>query len=152
MIFPRLLILFIAVPLIELGLLMKLGKVLGALNTILIVILTGILGAAFARSQGAGIIKKIQDSLRQGKLPGREMVEGILILAGGIMLITPGFITDIAGFSLILPYSRSFYSRLTLAYFEKKIKSGAWRRVDFSNMDTDMEGDNDSDEPPEIRQ
>jgi UPF0716 protein FxsA len=142
----------VAVPLIELFLLIKLGKILGTLNTILIVILTGILGAAFARSQGAGMLSKIQHSLRQGKLPGQEMIEGILILAGGIMLITPGFITDLVGFSLILPFSRSYYSRLLLAFLGKKMKTGTWQRVDFTTQDTDMDSNDDSDDYPEIMQ
>lgn len=150
MIFPRLLFLFVAVPLVELYVLIKLGRVLGTLNTILIVILTGILGAAFARSQGAGIVKKIQISLNRGKLPGREMVEGILILAGGIMLITPGFITDLVGFSLILPFSRSFYSRMALNYLDKKMKTGAWGRVNVTTVEPDGENDEDSDDFPGI--
>ena len=151
MLFPRLLFVFIAVPLAELFLLIKLGKVLGTLNTILIVILTGILGAAFARSQGVSIIKKIRDSLEQGKLPGREMVEGVLILAGGLMLMTPGFITDFLGFSLILPYSRSFYSRLVLAFLERKMKTGAWGGVGFTSADEGPDTHGESHDQPEIK-
>lgn len=147
-------ILFVAIPLVELYILIKVGKYLGTENTILIVILTGILGAAFARSQGAGIINKIRQTLNQGKIPGSEMIQGILIFAGGIMLITPGFLTDILGFSLILPYSRQFFAGLVISYIKKKIESGRVKfyqqSSDFS--ESDVKWDNDSDDKPEIMQ
>jgi UPF0716 protein FxsA len=154
MIFSRLLILFVAIPLLELYILIKVGKYLGTENTILIVILTGILGAAFARSQGAGIINKIRETLNQGQIPGNEMIQGILIFAGGIMLITPGFLTDILGFSLILPYSRQIFAGFLISYIKKKIESG---RVQFYQQDNDFSDpddiwEDDSDDKPEIMQ
>ncbi|MCK4836909.1 MAG: FxsA family protein [Candidatus Aminicenantes bacterium] len=152
MTFSKLLLIFVFVPLVELYVLIKLGKYLGTETTILIVILTGILGAAFARSQGAGIISKIRNSLNQGKIPGQEMIEGILILTGGIMLITPGFITDLVGFSLILPFSRAFYSNIALSYLEKKIKTGYWKKYDFNVYDTDIDPEDNSNDKPEIMQ
>lgn len=154
MIFPRLLLLFVTIPLVELFILIKVGKYLGTGNTILIVILTGILGAAFARSQGAGIFYKIRQILNQGKIPGNEMIQGILIFTGGIMLITPGFLTDILGFLLILPFSRKFFSSFLISYIKKKIESGRVRfyqqNSDFSEPDDIWE--DDSDDKPEIMQ
>ncbi|MCK4943126.1 MAG: membrane protein FxsA [Candidatus Aminicenantes bacterium] len=152
MVFPRLLFLFVMVPLVELSILIKLGKYLGTLNTILIIILTGILGAAFARSQGAGIISRIRNSLNQGQIPGDELIQGLLILAGGLMLITPGFITDLLGFSLILPYSRKWYARMFLSYIEKKIKSGHWQKHDIHVNNSNDESEEDSNHKPEIMQ
>jgi len=152
--FSRLLLLFVAIPLVELYILIKVGKYLGTANTIMIVILTGILGAAFARSQGAGIFNKIRQTLSLGKIPGNEMIQGILIFTGGIMLLTPGFLTDILGFSLILPFSRQFFASIFMSYIKKKIDSG---RVQFyqqnSNFsETDTEWEDDSDDKPEIMQ
>lgn len=143
--------LFILVPLAELYILIKVGKFLGTGNTILIVILTGILGAAFARSQGASVILKIRHSLQQGEIPGEEMVQGLLILAGGLMLITPGFITDLLGLVLILPYFRRWIARWLLRIVDKRIKSGRWSGFHFR---VDHHGENTDDDPsdhPEIR-
>ena len=152
MVFTRLLFLFVAVPLIELSLLIKLGKVLGTLNTILIVVLTGILGAAFARSQGAGIVSRIKNALNQGRIPGDELIQGLLIMAGGLMLITPGFITDLLGFALILPPARKLAAGWLLAYFKTRIQAGQWQvnNVHFADPD-DFEGD-ESVDPPEIKE
>jgi len=119
-------ILFVLVPLLELFLLIRIGRVLGAVNTVLIVILTGVLGAAFARTQGLGIIGRIRTALGRGELPGRELLEGVMILAGGIMLITPGFITDLAGFSLILPLSRHWIAVRLLRSMRIRMGAGAW--------------------------
>ena len=152
MAFPRLLFLFVMVPLVELSILIKLGKYLGTLNTILIIILTGILGAAFARSQGAGIISRIKTSLNQGQVPGDELIQGLLILAGGLMLITPGFITDLLGFSLILPQSRKLFAGWLLAYMKNKLHSGRWQVNDSRFYSPDDTNGDDSDDRPEIKQ
>jgi len=153
--FPRLLIVFIFVPLVELFILIKVGRLVGTGNTILIVILTGILGAAFAKSQGIGIISKIRNSLNQMKIPENELIQGLMILAGGIMLITPGFLTDLLGFSLIFPFTRKFYTNLLISYLKNKIKSGPWQHYgtyDYNMNDPNNESNEDSDDKPEIMQ
>jgi UPF0716 protein FxsA len=152
MVFTRLLFLFVAVPLIELSLLIKLGKILGALNTILIVVLTGILGAAFARSQGAGIVSRIKNALSQGRIPGDELIQGLLIMAGGLMLITPGFITDLLGFALILPPTRKLAAGWLLAYFKTRIQAGQWQVNNIHFADTDDFRGDESVDPPEIKE
>ena len=81
--FPRLLIAFITIPLVELYLLFKLGSIVGATTTICLVILTGILGAALAKSQGYSILKRMQEELHLGRPPTDELIEGMLVLAGG---------------------------------------------------------------------
>ena len=150
MIFPRLLFLFITVPLLELFLLIRLGEVLGTLNTVLIVILTGILRASFARSQGAGILSHIRAATSQGRIPGQEMVQGLLILAGGLMLITPGFLTDLLGFALILPPTRRLAAGWLTAYFKKRMQAGQWRINDI-RIDPDHHHEqNDDHQPPRI--
>lgn len=150
MIFPRLLFLFVVVPLIELSLLIKLGKYLGTLNTVLIVILTGILGASFARSQGANIISRIRNSMSRGEIPGEEMIQGLLILAGGLMLITPGFITDLIGFALILPLSRKVAAGWLLTYFKNRIQGSQWQDNNIRFTNTANSEKNENDDPPEI--
>ncbi len=104
---PRLLLLFITVPLIELYLLVKVGEEVGAGPTIALVILTGILGAALARSQGRSILQNLQTDLQAGRSPTNELLDGFLVLVGGIVLLTPGLLTDLFGFALLIPALRT---------------------------------------------
>lgn len=118
--FGILLMLFVIVPIVELYILVEVGQQIGALNTVAIVVITGIAGASFARSQGTQIIYKIRSMMSEGQIPGKEILQGVMILAGGIMLLTPGFITDILGLTLLFPLTRQFYMKLALAYFKKR--------------------------------
>jgi len=124
--FSRLLMLFIVVLVIEIYILVKAGQYIGAINTIGLVILTGIAGASLAKSQGAQIIYNIRTALSRGEMPGREMLQGAMVLAGGIMLLTPGFITDLFGLSLLLPLTRKFFTDLAYNHFQKRIRDGKW--------------------------
>jgi UPF0716 protein FxsA len=124
--FTRLLMLFIVVPVVEIYILVKAGQHIGAMNTIALVILTGIAGASLAKSQGAQIIYNIRAALNRGEVPGREMLQGAMVLSGGIMLLTPGFLTDLFGLSLLLPLSRKFFTGIVLNYFKKKFRDGQW--------------------------
>ncbi len=119
--FIRLLVLFTVIPLLELALLIEVGKRVGVLNTIVVVLLTGVAGAALARSQGFGIIRRIQMELSRNQLPGDSLIEGGLILAGALLLLTPGLITDLFGFSLLLPHSRKLIRVALKHYFRAKI-------------------------------
>jgi len=122
--FIKLLFLFTIVPLVELALLIKVGNHIGVSNTIAIVLLTGVAGAALARSQGFGILRRIQNELAQNQLPGDSLVEGALILAGGILLLTPGLITDAFGLCFLLPLPRRFLKAYLKAIIRKKTKDG----------------------------
>ena len=104
--FGKLLLLFTVVPIIELMLLIKIGEYIGTLYTITIVIVTGIAGASLARSQGLSVLNRIRFELSEGRIPGEEIINGFCVLAGGIMLLTPGLITDAIGFLLIIPVTR----------------------------------------------
>ena len=126
-------LLFTIVPIVELYLLVKAGERIGTLNTIALVILTGITGASFARSQGARMIRQIRDTLNQGQVPGKELLHGAMILAGGILLLTPGFLTDLAGLSLLFPFTRRLYVNIALAYLKKKFQSGQWHVSTYTN-------------------
>jgi len=93
-------------PIIELAILVYLGTEIGALYTILIVIGTGLLGAFLARNQGLATLSRIRSSLEQGMVPSTELFNGALILVGGLLLLTPGLITDFVGFMLLIPPTR----------------------------------------------
>lgn len=119
--FIRLLAVFIVIPLIELIILIKVGSYIGLWPTILIVVLTGIVGASLARYQGFVIINKIRSDVSSGRVPARELIDGLLILIGGIVLLTPGFITDICGFFLLIPFTRNLIKGFVRSQFERMV-------------------------------
>jgi UPF0716 protein FxsA len=98
---------FIIVPLIELALLIKLGTRIGTLDTVLLIVVTGAMGAIMVRAAGIACLSKIQDAMRRGWFPGDELLSGLLILIAGAFLITPGLVTDAAGFALLIPRVRA---------------------------------------------
>ncbi len=124
MFFTKLLILFVIVPVTELYILIEVGKKIGSLTTIGIIIFTGILGAYLVKNQGFMILKKIQNDLNEGIMPGDSLIQGAIILAGGILLLTPGFVTDIVGFIFLIPVSRNVVKKYLLKWLKGKIKEG----------------------------
>jgi UPF0716 protein FxsA len=102
----RLILLFTIVPIIELYLLIQLGQAIGALATVGIVLLTGVLGAFLARREGFAIWTKIQEQLAQGLFPADKMVDGLMVFGAGVVLVTPGLITDILGLLILFPPTR----------------------------------------------
>ena len=119
--FIKLLALFLLIPIIELFIMFKIGKVIGLEITILIIIITAIIGAKLTKVQGAKAIKNARSEIKGGKLPHKEVMDGIMIIIAGAFLLTPGFVTDIVGFSLLLPALRSNYQKLLLASIKTKI-------------------------------
>jgi len=101
--FGRLLLLFVFLPMIELYLLIMLGARIGPMPTIGLIVLTGVIGATLARQQGLSTLAKIQNELKQGRAPTQELVEGAMIVVGGLVLLTPGILTDIFGFAMMVP-------------------------------------------------
>ena len=120
----RLALLFVLTPLVELAILVYLGTIIGALYTILIVVGTGILGAFMARNQGLAALSRIRDSVERGVIPSDEIFDGALILAGGLLLLTPGIITDIAGFALLVPQTRRIIGRWLRGLIRRRIQRG----------------------------
>jgi UPF0716 protein FxsA len=94
------------IPFAEIYLLLQVGAVIGAFPTIFLVVFTAVLGAWLLRQQGFATFHRFQTSLAQGEIPAYEMIEGPLILAGGLLLLTPGFITDLLGFACLIPQIR----------------------------------------------
>lgn len=105
--FAKLLLLFIIVPILELYLFLVLGSRIGVPTTIGIIILTGFLGAALTKSQGAMALARFRQAGAEGRLPHREVLDGLLILIAGAVLLTPGFLTDAVGFLLLVPPVRA---------------------------------------------
>jgi len=108
---------FLAIPLIEIAILIEIGKVVGATYTIMLVIGTAALGAALLRQQGLSTIKKVQRNMNQGSLPAIELIEGLMLLVAGALLLTPGFFTDIFGFLALMPSLRRRIVQTFLANF-----------------------------------
>ncbi|WP_404458984.1 FxsA family protein [Sutcliffiella horikoshii] len=105
--FRILLALIIVVPALEIWLLITAGKLIGAIPTIMLIILTGVLGAWLAKYQGVTALRSAQQKMNSGQMPGDVIIDGLCILIGGVVLLTPGFITDAIGFALLLPPTRN---------------------------------------------
>ncbi len=118
---PKLLIIFILVPLVELYFLIEIGKLIGTLSTIALIVFTGILGAFLARRQGLGVIYQIRYEMSNGRLPASQFVDGLIILLAGAVLLTPGIVTDILGFLCLIPYTRENIKKLLWRWFEKAV-------------------------------
>ncbi len=97
---------FVVVPLLEIVVFVLVGQRIGVWPLVGLVVLTGIIGAAIARAQGFAVWFQAQQAMRQGRFPGRELAHGAMVLAGAVMLVTPGFVTDGVGFLLMVPAVR----------------------------------------------
>ncbi|MDY7092017.1 MAG: FxsA family protein [Acidobacteriota bacterium] len=116
--FLRLLGLFIVVPAVELVLLIEIGRRIGPLPTVALIIFTGFLGAALARHQGLGVLRTIQKEMAAGQLPAGSLVDGVVLLLAAAVLMTPGVLTDALGFLCLVPATR------------RVIKAWLWRRLE----------------------
>jgi UPF0716 protein FxsA len=114
----------IVVPALEIGLLILSGQTFGVPATILLIIATGVLGAYLAKKQGLQAIRNVQEEIRTGQLPGDVIVDGLCILVGGVLLLTPGFITDAIGFILLFPQTRKVVKPFIYRLFRRWINNG----------------------------
>lgn len=122
---------FTAMPVLELYLLFQVGGEIGGFNTVLIVLITGVVGASLARSQGRAILSSVQTNLQQGNMPADSLIHGFLVLAGGLLLLTPGFITDIMGFCMVAPGTRHTIVAFLKRYIAAGIRRGNIRFGSF---------------------
>ncbi|KPJ98445.1 MAG: hypothetical protein AMK71_11355 [Nitrospira bacterium SG8_35_4] len=122
--FFKLFLIFAVVPLIELGILIKIGTHIGTLNTISLVILTAAIGAYMVRQEGIGVVSRIQQTMQEGQFPAEELINGAMVLIAGALLLTPGVFTDLIGFLMVIPVSRNVIKNIIKKYIEKKISSG----------------------------
>ena len=116
--------LFTLVPLVELYLLIRLGTYVGAVDTIAIVIGTGVAGGLLAKSQGLAVLHRMRAELNQGRLPAESLFDGLLILLAGAMLVTPGLLTDGLGLLLLIPWSRQAIKSWLRRKMQEKISEG----------------------------
>jgi UPF0716 protein FxsA len=109
---PLLVVLFIVVPIVELWLIIEIGGLIGVLPTIALLLADALLGSLLLRHQGRGAWRRFNAALAERRFPGREVADGALIVAGGTLLLTPGFITDVFGLLLLVPPTRAIARRL----------------------------------------
>ncbi|MEE8524992.1 MAG: FxsA family protein [Thermoanaerobaculia bacterium] len=121
--FFRLLLLFTAVPLVELALLFEIGKFVGLPATIALVLGTGILGAWLAKREGLRALTRVREEMASGRLPAEALLDGLLILIAGAVLLTPGLLTDVAGFVLLIPASRHAIRRRVAARLRRGLET-----------------------------
>ena len=108
---PLLVLLFIVLPIAELYVIIKVGEAIGVLPTIALLIVDSFLGAALLRSQGRAAWRRFNQALAEGRVPGREVFDGAMVILGGAFLLTPGFITDVVGLLLLIPPTRALFRR-----------------------------------------
>ena len=117
-----LILLFIVVPIAELYVIIwVVGPVLGAPLTILLLIADSVLGSVLMRSQGRAVWRRFNLALSEGRMPHREVLDGVLVIFGGALLITPGFITDVLGFFLLIPPTRALFRRLAVKALGRRL-------------------------------
>jgi UPF0716 protein FxsA len=116
-----LILLFIAVPIAELAVIIQVGQAIGVWWTIAILVADSILGSMLMRSQGRAVWRRFNATLQSGRPPAREVADGVLVIFGGALLLTPGFITDVFGLLFLLPPTRALIRRLFLRQAMRRI-------------------------------
>lgn len=138
-VFGIILLLFLVVPIIELYLVIQVGSSIGVMPTVALLIAVSITGAWLLRHQGLSVLSRIQAKLARGEMPGRELVDGLLIVFAGALMLTPGFMTDAFGLLLMLPPSRAILRTVLMARFGARIDSGktsfGYRVIDIESPD-----------------
>ncbi|GAB7388638.1 membrane protein FxsA [Bacillaceae bacterium] len=119
-----LILLLLVVPTLEIWLLVAAGRSLGWMWTLLLVVFTGVTGAYLARRQGLAVWRQAHFQLSQGQIPGEALLDGICILAGGLLLLTPGFFTDTIGFLLLVPFTRAVAKNYMKKWLWKQLQNG----------------------------
>ena len=120
----RILVLFVTIPLVELVLLIEIGQRIGALATVALIVATGILGASLARYQGLEALTRLRAESAAGQIPTAPLLDGVLILLAGAVLLTPGVLTDAAGFLCLIPACRRWLRRAILRRLERAMRDG----------------------------
>ena len=127
--FGRLLALFLIVPIADLALLVAVGDRLGFWPTLGVVVTTALVGSVLARQEGLAAWRRVQGKLAGGGMPGPEVIDGLVILVAGVLLLTPGFLTDLAGLLGLFPPTRAVVRRALRTRLERGLRSGAVRVV-----------------------
>jgi len=125
----RLVLLFTVLPAIELALLIEIGRRIGTLETIGLIIVTGVVGAALARYQGIAVLRRSQKELAEGRMPAAALMDGVIILVAAALLVTPGILTDATGFLLLIPLTRTGIRRLLARWLQRALRDGRAQTV-----------------------
>lgn len=120
----RLFILFAVIPVIEIYLLIKVGSLIGALPTVALLLSISLAGAWLVRHQGFEILRRTQAELSQGRLPAAELLDGAMALVGGVLLLTPGFFTDLLGLLFLIPFTRSVIKQFARLWLQRRLSRG----------------------------
>ena len=131
---PYLLLLFIAIPIVEMWLLISIGKHIGALLTISLVVATAVIGIHWLRQQGFSTLLKLNERLSAGEMPAREITEGVIIAVGGALLLTPGFATDALGFACLFAPTRSLLVKRLFSRIQEGVMASAMSSVSMSSQ------------------
>lgn len=134
----KLFLLFAILPILEITLLIHVGEIIGGWNTVAIVIVTAFLGAHLVRQQGLNTLITAQQKMQSGTLPGQEMAEGFLLVIAGVMLVTPGFITDLFGIILCLPLTRPIIANFLMKRLVVKVVQSSSVHGNFSHSQDDF--------------
>jgi UPF0716 protein FxsA len=140
---PFLLVLFIVVPLVEIYVIIQVGQAIGALWTVLLLVADSILGSMLMRSQSRSAWRRFQVAVAESRVPARETLDGILVIFGGALLLTPGFVTDIFGLAFLLPPTRAVVRGLLVRNFAARMflaATGPRSRRRGGRQDYDVEG------------
>ena len=121
-------LLFLLVPVAELYVIYKVGDAIGIGWTFLLLAADSLLGSLLLKSQGRAVWRRFNDHLAQGRMPHREVIDGVLVIFGGAFLITPGFLTDIIGLALLLPPTRAIFRRFLVRRLGRRVMVGGTRR------------------------
>ncbi|MGJ6979215.1 FxsA family protein [Aestuariimicrobium soli] len=140
---PLLVVIFVGLPILEVFLLVKVGELIGVLPTIGLLVVTAVLGAWLMKREGAKAWRGLRDAFGEGKVPSRELSDGALVLAGGLLLTLPGFTTDVVGLLCLLPFTRPLPRRLLSWFAERQVDRAGLGGIGttFSTGITRMRGD-----------
>ena len=119
---PLLIVLFLVVPILEVWLIVQVGQTIGGWPTFTLLVVESLLGGWLVRREGRRAWRGLQTSLQGGRLPGRELADAALLLVGGTLLLTPGFLTDVLGFLLVLPFTRPVLRRVLLRLLARRLR------------------------------
>ena len=119
-----LIVAFLAVPIVEIYLIVEVARYAGILNTVVLLILVSVAGAWMVRREGLGILRRAQEELATGRVPGRQVVDGLLVLVAGALMLTPGFATDALGLALLFPPSRIAVREVLIRRFARRVNLG----------------------------
>ncbi|MBA2559505.1 MAG: FxsA family protein [Propionibacteriales bacterium] len=115
--------LFVALPIVEIYVIIQVGQAIGAIPTILLLVVESLLGGWLVKQEGRRAWRALTETLSSGQLPGRQLADAALVLVGGTLLLTPGFVSDVLGFFLVLPFTRPLARRLLLSFAARRVST-----------------------------